>query len=229
MGGLGSGRHARSDGYFNCREAAKMLNVTANDVYRRVKDGTLVPDKTVGENYFFTAMTISMEKARSKREATERGEGYVFTSAEAVGVYKGLSEGKTLEQLVVQLNAHPFAVTKMVLDKIARLNLEGHFPLSSDDELYQVLHLASKEKTCDSCDHHKATLCRVCLKKSSKDAERKAVLAERKRAKADREAVAPAQPVHPNDEPLEPPPDDESLETLPDDEQDEDENGGNDD
>ena len=116
----------------------------------------------------------------SVRKSTE---DITYSSQEAVGVFRLLREGRTLEEIVLEKEFHPalvqviakdyqavsgaILITKPVVDEINKLSesgLDGSFPVRSGEEILELLKEAADQR-CSGCGKRKRSqLCGRCVR-----------------------------------------------------------------
>jgi hypothetical protein len=93
--------------------------------------------------------------------------------------FKALHEGKKLTAIVVEDGLHPDVVIALthawakltggifisgeMLQQISLLTLDGPLPIASEQDLYDVLVIASDDQTCTLCNKQKRALCKKCV------------------------------------------------------------------
>lgn len=114
-----------------------------------------------------------------------------ITAEDARKGFQALRAGKKLEDLVLEEGLHPDTVVSLThawsrltgsvfvsaatLAKIATLPLDGPVPIQSEEDLFEVLTIASRDTLCSVCKKHKKIACKNCVTDAVKQAHQKGV------------------------------------------------------
>lgn len=102
-----------------------------------------------------------------------------YSTEEALAVFKLVKQGMKLEEVMIETSLHPrvlrailreyelFAgsiyVFKETVDKMNELPLNGSFPITNGEGIFDVMQLAAQEKKCSRCKRRaKSQLCSGC-------------------------------------------------------------------
>ena len=162
-------------GFITRAELAGRLGVTVYEIRRREASGRIHPAKRVGKTPLYTD-NQAIEMQANKEFA--RSSYIIYSSEDAKRVFDMLYENKdqvsilretSLHPLVVQAIAAAYAerggaliVRKTVMVKINALVLDGNFPITNDDDLFDVLKACAEPK-CTNCGKRPRVVCKHCV------------------------------------------------------------------
>lgn len=187
----------KDDGYVTMRELASATGLARTYLIAMEKQGVFRPALLgVGAVlYFKKDETISrLEEQKLLRPSAIRSPGmhrghgatpYLpFSGEQAAQVFDALEEGLTEVEVVVQRKIHPRIVSEAAIeyrrlkgeiiltrDRIKTINalpLDGSFPITTADEVVDLLRSCAVEMSCGQCRKRARVICEPCSLKVAK-------------------------------------------------------------
>jgi hypothetical protein len=168
----------KNDGLITRAELAIALGVTQEYVRHKEKLGKVKPEKRGRMNqplYNKSAIATLQEQIPVKGLGFNR---VTYGAEDAKRVFGLIRSGTPLFDIVMELGIHPDVVQSIAYDAanmsgglfvhgpvmkiINELNLDGNFPLTSDDDLLEVLK-SCVSKDCSHCGKHAKSVCKHCV------------------------------------------------------------------
>lgn len=174
---------ALTTGILKRQQVADILGISVSEVRRRERLGLLKPTQTTRGVWLFDAKEVYRIAglANERESAVKRKPTDTYSPAEAAKVFAALSAGKTLVQCVIECLVMPEIVealaivhsrmngcmylSKVTVDAINVLPLEGTFPLRDESALLNVVQAAAAD-ICKSCKVRGRLYCRPCAVKA---------------------------------------------------------------
>ena len=185
----------KDEGFITMRELARETGLARTYLIAMEKEGVFRPALLgIGATLYFkkdeTVARLEEQKilrpSSMKKAGVANGVGaYVaYTGEQAAKVFEAMEQGLSEIQVVVKKGIHPTIVSQAAIeyrrlkeeiivtrDRLKIINalpLDGNFPITSADELVDLLRGCAVETSCDQCRKRPRTICEPCSIKVAK-------------------------------------------------------------
>lgn len=169
-------------------ELAAFVGVTEEYIRRKERLGLLKPEKRGKQNQPFYNKEAAANVLRG-RPGEVKWSGFnkvPYQAADAKRVFGLIRKGTSLFDIVMELEMHPdmvrtiahdsaemeggLIVSGSIMRTINSLDLDGNFPLTSGEDLLDLLQGCS-DKSCSHCGKHPKSICKQCAPAVTKKME----------------------------------------------------------
>lgn len=185
----------KDEGYVTMRELASVTGLARTYLIAMEKEGVFRPALLgIGATLYFkkdeTVARLEEQKIlrpsalRKNGAANGTGSYVAFTGEQAAKVFEALEEGLTEIQVVMKKGIHPKVVSEAAIeyhrlkqeiivtrDRLKIINalpLDGNFPITTADELVDLLRGCAVETSCEQCRKRPRVICEPCSLKVAK-------------------------------------------------------------
>lgn len=167
-------------------QACEMLGNRPADLTRLIKRGDLRTATAYGAKgtrpvekiYEEDILFLIQHAKKTAADAPSPSFADRYTPEDASRMFAALKSDTSVEDCIISLKIHPRAalaikqawdevrgavtLSREGLARVEKMGLEGTFPITTSEELMEVLENAGQERACSTCRKRPASMCRSC-------------------------------------------------------------------